>query len=238
MLVLVEVQSKASVVKGQLEKKIGQLEAELNDLKQDREQAPPPAVGVTTTTPTATVKPTSVVRGSAPLTSRGKPIAQALPVASVSPSPSAKQRVTMVTTSISSPMLIPPTQSGTSIGTATKIVRSVSPSSIITSQVVPISPQVTPSTSSKPTIQLAVSSNTSGPSQVGTSGVSAGGPSQVGTSGLSIGGPSQVGTSGLTSHAVDSNQSPAVSTRILKRTRSEVEPQDSDIRWAGQSMIC
>lgn len=129
-------QTRSDKIKAQLESRIAKLES---DLALSRQEKP----SVLEQPPMAAVKPTpSVVQA----TSRGKPIAQAHPLSSMSSSPAVKQLIAVATPSSSGSTVNAPSQKmspspgpSTSIGTATKIVHTVPP---VVSRTASVSPQV------------------------------------------------------------------------------------------------
>ena len=132
------IQARSDKLKTQLESRIAKLESDLLVARQEKPS-------VSEQPPMAAVKPTpSVVQA----TSRGKPIAQAHPLSSVTSSPAVKQLIAMATPSSTGSTVNAPSQTvspapgqpSTSIGTATKIVHSVSP---VVSRTASVSPQVT-----------------------------------------------------------------------------------------------
>ena len=130
-------QTRSDKIKAQLESRIAKLESDLALSRQEKPSVPEQP-------PMAAVKPTpSVVQA----TSRGKPIAQAHPLSSMSSSPAVKQLIAVATPSSSGSTVNAPSQKmspspgqpSTSIGTATKIVHTVPP---VVSRTASVSPQV------------------------------------------------------------------------------------------------
>lgn len=153
---LAGLQTRSDKLKAQLESRIAKLESELSLSRQEKPSVPEQP-------PMAAVKPTpSVVQA----TSRGKPIAQAHPLSSMSSLPAVKQLIAMATPSSSGSSVNAPSQKvspspgqpSTSIGTATKIVHSVSP---VVSRTASVSPQIAMPISSD--VGSTVSSDTTTP---------------------------------------------------------------------------